>query len=185
MGNLLLDVGAGGARASLCSLGGVVLFRSTTAGGDALSAAIRDWLARERGIEVSRSTAETLKEHVVDVSGASIRQTRIRGTAPSGQPIEQVIGSQELDAVLQPLVSRICGAVTDVLTDATPELSADILDRGLVLTGEAARLRGLSDLLGNHTQLPVVLAEPLGHAQITGAAMLLSDPQRLEGWTSP
>jgi len=178
VGSLVLDVGAGGVRASLCSLGGVVHYGSRAAGGDALTEAIRTWLRVERSLEVGLATAENLKQHVVDAAGSSIRQARIRGTGVSGHPEEQVVGSQELEPLVERVVQGVCAAVSEVLAAASPELSADILDRGLVVTGEGALLRGLSDRLVTHTDLPVVLAEPVAHAQIAGATRLLDNPER-------
>lgn len=178
IGSLVCDIGAGGSRASICSLGAVVEYDSCTSGGNALATGIQTWLRMERGLTVGWGTAENLVHHLVDASGASIRQARIRGTGASGHAEEQVVGSQELEPLIEAAAQAICRTLSGVLADASPELSEDILERGLVLTGEAAQIRGMAERLSGHTHLPVVQAESLPHAQVLGALALMSDPTR-------
>jgi rod shape-determining protein MreB len=180
VGSLILDIGAGGSRLALVSMGGVVIQRRTNAGGNRIERAIETWLLQECGLMVGANTAANLAQHVADVSDATIRQTRIRGRDPAGAPHEQVVGTQDLNQALQPVVLRIRDSVRALLADTSPELSADLLDRGLILTGACSQLRGLDSLLRADSGLPVLLIERPDHAEIMGAYRLLDNPAEFQ-----
>lgn len=181
VGNLIIDVGGGRVEAAVTSLGGLVVQRSVPVAGDAMDQAVRDWLRAERNLQVGERTAEQLKRRI----GSAVKlddppSMRIRGRdLESGSPRELDIDSNDLVGALAPVVARIRDAVLQTLRETPPELASDVVDRGALVCGGAARLHGLTDLLRDATGLPVLVAEHPEHAVAQGAARMLDDPELL------
>ena len=175
-GSMLLDLGAGGSRAAIISLGGPVVQRAAPVGGDAINETIQTWLRDERGIVVEDRTAENLKLHLVDLTGTSTRQIRIRGRDLTRErPVEESVGTVELTKAIEKPVQRSREVVRDVLRRASPELSADLLDSGMVLSGGASHLNGLVGLLRQDSGLAVVACEEPELAVVGGCLRVLDD----------
>ena len=178
-GSMLVDLGAGGTRAAILSLGGPVVQRAAPVGGDALNEAIRTWLRQERSMVVEERTAENLKQHLVDLTGRSTRQIRIRGRDLSRErPIEESVGSPELTAAIETPIQRMREVVRDVLRRASPQLSSDLLESGMVLGGGACHLEGLVALFRQDSGLPVVACEDPEMAVVRGCLAALEDVDR-------
>lgn len=179
VGHCIADLGAGGSRAAVIALGAPVVHRAVTTGGDALTDAIRTWLRDDRDLLVELRTAENLKLHLVDLSNSVIKQTRIRGREPGGdRPKELDVTTTELNAALERPVQRIREAIRDVLRRTSPELSADLLDRGLLLAGGTSSLPGLDALIREDTGLAVLHVDHPEHAVVRGCQQLLDDVDR-------
>jgi rod shape-determining protein MreB len=160
-GSMVVDVGGGTCEAAVIALGEIVVSRSIRAGGGDFDEAIIKHLRRDYGLLIGMPAAEQVRVEigsthpVEDVLDAEVSGRERR----SGLPKTVTVGSPAIRAVLERPVARIIETVTETLRETPPELGADIIDRGLMLTGGGSRLRGLAERLRQETQLPVHLAE--------------------------
>ena len=181
-GNIVANLGAGGVEVAITSLGGVANQRRTVHGGDLLEEGIHGWLRVERGVHVGARTVRNLKHHVCAAS-PNIPRSSIRVRARSlidGSPTELDVSTNDLHPVVAPVVRSTIHVVLETLRSTSPELSADIFDRGLLLCGGGSRLRGLPEVLRHATTLPVLRTEIPDHSLILGAAQLLADTEQYD-----
>jgi rod shape-determining protein MreB and related proteins len=174
-GNMIIDVGGGTTEVALISLSGIVFSRSVRVAGDELDEAIINYMKRAYNLMIGERTAEDIKIKI----GSAYKMEKelsmeVKGRdLVAGLPKTITISSQEVrEAVVEP-VSTIVDSVRITLERCPPELSADLVDRGLVLAGGGALLRGLDKLLQEETGLAVHVAEdPLSAvAEGTGRAL--------------
>lgn len=177
VGSMVVDVGAGRTEVVVVSLGGAVVRRSLPTAGDDMDRAVADHLARTHDLEIAGRTAEALKTRIGCATPPNHGgRMRVRGRdTGSGAPRELDVTTDDLVAALAPVVVTLRQAVVDALADTPPELAADIVDRGILLSGGASALRGLDRVLRGVTELPVLALEHPGRAVITGAARVLDD----------
>lgn len=185
-GNMIVDIGGGTTEVALISLSGIVYSRSVRVAGDELDEAVVQYMKRAYNLMIGERTAEEIKirlgsayplgkETTMDVKGRDL---------VAGLPKTISITSQEVrEAMLEPL-NTIIDSVRVTLERCPPELSADLVDRGLVLAGGGALLRGLDKLLQEETGLPVHVAEDPLSAVAEGAGMVLSELSFLRKVTS-
>ena len=181
-GNIVANLGAGGVEVAITSLGGVANQRRSPHGGDLLEDGIHGWLRVERGVQIGSRTVRNLKHHVCAAS-PNIPRSSIRVRARSladGSPTELDVSTHDLHPVVAPVVRSTIQVVLETLRSTSPELSADIFDRGLLLCGGGSRLRGLAEVLRHTTTLPVLQTENPEHCTILGAGQLLADPEQYE-----
>jgi len=160
-GSMVVDIGGGTTEIAIISLNGVVYAESVRVGGDKIDEAIVAYVRRQYGSLIGEATAERVKQEIaVAHKDCGIREIDVRGrNLAEGVPRSFVLTSAEiLDALQEPLAT-IVGAVKSALEQSPPELASDIAERGLVLTGGGALLRGLDVLLSEKTGLPVLVAE--------------------------
>jgi rod shape-determining protein MreB and related proteins len=174
-GNMIIDVGGGTTEVALISLSGIVFSRSVRVAGDELDEAVINYMKRAYNLMIGERTAEDIKIKI----GSAYKMEKelsmeVKGRdLVAGLPKTITISSQEVrEAVVEP-VSTIVDSVRITLERCPPELSADLVDRGLVLAGGGALLRGLDKLLQEETGLSVHVAEdPLSAvAEGTGRAL--------------
>src|SRR5256884_2868613 len=160
-GNMIIDIGGGTTEVALISLSGIVFSRSVRVAGDELDEAIVQYMKRAYNLMVGERTAEEIK---IKIGSAypSEKETSVEVKGRdlvAGLPKTLMITSQEVrEALLEP-ISTIVDSVRITLERCPPELSADLVDRGLVLAGGGALLRGFDKLLSEETGLPVHVAE--------------------------
>ena len=176
-GNMIIDIGGGTTEVALISLCGIVFSRSVRVAGDELDEAIVQYMKRAYNLMIGHRTAEEIKikigsafphkeETSMEVKGRDL---------VAGLPKTLMITSQEVrEALLEPVAS-IIESVRVTLERCPPELSADLVDRGIVLAGGGALLRGLDKLLSKETDLPVHVAEDPLSAVAEGTGRCLSD----------
>jgi rod shape-determining protein MreB len=172
-GNLVVDIGGGTTEVALISLSGIVYSRSVRTAGDELDESIIQYMKRAYNLMIGERTAEEIK-------------IRLGSAAPlvAGLPKTITITSQEIrDAMADPL-STIVDAVRTALERCPPELAADLVDRGIVLAGGGALLRGLDKLLREETGLPVHVAEDPLSAVAEGTGKVLAEISFLRRVTS-
>lgn len=174
-GNMIIDIGGGTTEVALISLSGIVFSRSVRVAGDELDESITNYMKRAYNLMIGERTAEEIKIKI----GSAYKLEKetnmeVKGRdLVAGLPKTITISSQEVrEALLEP-ISTIVDSVRITLERCPPELSADLVDRGLVLAGGGALLRGLDRLLQEETGLPVHVAEdPLSAvAEGTGKAL--------------
>ncbi|MCO6522590.1 MAG: rod shape-determining protein [Snodgrassella sp.] len=160
-GSMVVDIGGGTTEVGVISLSGVVYSHSIRVGGDAFDEAIINYVRRNYGMLIGESTAEEIKKNIGSAfPGMEVKEIEVKGrNLAEGIPRAFTISSNEvLEALTEPL-NQIVQAVKNALEQTPPELGADIADRGLVLTGGGALLKGLDRLLSEETGLPVMIAE--------------------------
>ena len=160
-GSMVVDIGGGTTEIAIISLNGVVYAESVRVGGDKFDEAIVSYVRRQYGSLIGEATAERVKKEIaVAHKGCEIREIDVRGrNLAEGVPRSFVLSSAEILEALQETLTTIVGAVKSALEQSPPELASDIAERGLVLTGGGALLRGLDVLLSEETGLPVLVAE--------------------------
>ena len=161
MGHMIIDIGGGTSEVAILALNGVVYANSLKVGGDRLDESIISYVRRNQGVLIGDATAEKIKHKIGTASPDSeVIEMEVRGrNLAEGIPITfQMNSKQAYDAMLEPL-SAIVQAIRTALEQSPPELSADISERGIVLTGGGAMLRDLDVLISNQTGIPVLVAE--------------------------
>ncbi|MEO8351480.1 MAG: rod shape-determining protein [Chthoniobacteraceae bacterium] len=176
-GNMIIDIGGGTTEVALISLSGIVFSRSVRVAGDELDEAIIQYMKRAYNLMIGERTAEDIKIKIGSAYPIEKETTmEVKGRdLVAGLPKTLSITSQEVrEALLEP-ISTIVDSVRVTLERCPPELSADLVDRGLVLAGGGALLRGLDKLLTEETGLPVHIAEDPLSAVAEGTGRALSE----------
>jgi len=185
-GNMIVDIGGGTTEVALISLSGIVYSRSVRVAGDELDEAVVQYMKRAYNLMIGERTAEEIKIRLGSAYPLGKETTmEVKGRdLVAGLPKTITITSQEVrEAMLEPL-NTIVDSVRVTLERCPPELSADLVDQGLVLAGGGALLRGLDKLLAEETGLPVHVAEDPLSAVAEGAGMGLSELSFLRKVTS-
>ncbi|MDQ0339492.1 rod shape-determining protein MreB [Caldalkalibacillus uzonensis] len=160
-GSMIVDIGGGTTEVAIISLGGIVTSRSIRVAGDEMDDAIIQYVKRKYNLMIGERTAEQLKIEIGTAdSGDESEEMEIRGRdLVTGLPKTITITSKEIAEALQDTVQSIIEAVKITLEKAPPELAADVMDRGIVITGGGALLRNLDHVLSEETGIPVIVAE--------------------------
>lgn len=176
-GNLIIDIGGGTTEVALISLSGIVFSRSVRVAGDELDEAIILYMKRAYNLMIGERTAEDIKIRIGSAYPMEKETTmEVKGRdLVAGLPKTLTITSQEVrEALLEP-IATIVDSVRVTLERCPPELSADLVDRGMMLAGGGALLRGLDKLLSEETSLPVHVAEDPLSAVAEGTGRALSE----------
>ncbi len=174
-GHMIIDIGGGTSEIAVISLGGIVVNSSVRIGGNKLDYAIQEYVRKKYGLAIGERTAEDIK---ITVGSALIMEDKlsmdVRGRDMiSGLPKTITIISDDITEAIQNELTGIIQAVKNVLQDTPPELSADVMDKGMVLSGGSSQLRNIDKLLANAIGVPAYVAdEPaLCVARGTGVAL--------------
>jgi len=176
-GNMIIDIGGGTTEVAVISLSGIVFSRSLRVAGDELDKAIVQYMKRSYNLMVGERTAEEIKIKIGSAYPMEQETSaEVKGRdLVTGMPKTRMITSQEVrEALLEP-ITAIVDSVRVALESCPPELSADLVDRGLVLAGGGALLRGLDKLLSEQTGLPVHVAEDPLSAVAEGTGKCLNE----------
>ena len=181
-GNMVVDVGGGTTEVAVISLGGVVTSLSIRTAGDELDAAIVSWMKKEHGLMLGERTAEEVKMALGSAFPlAEDSDAEIRGRDQvSGLPRTVVVSSSAVRQAMEEPLTDIVDAVRRTLDQTPPELAGDIMDRGIVLTGGGALLRGLDDRLRHETGMPVHVAEDPLSSVAYGAGKCVEEFEALQ-----
>ena len=190
-GNMVVDVGGGTTEVAVISLGGIVTSLSVRTAGDDLDNAIVQWLKKEHALMLGERTAEELKMSLGSAFPlAQEVEAEVRGRdLVSGLPRTVTVSSADVRHALEEPIHAIVDAVRATLDQTPPELAGDIMDRGIVLTGGGALLRGLDERIRHETGMPVHVAEHPLTSVAVGAGkcveefealrqVLVADPRR-------
>jgi len=181
-GNMVVDIGGGTTEVAVISLGGIVTSLSVRTAGDELDRAITNWMKKEHALLLGESTAEEVKMTLGSAfPGPLDREAEIRGRdLVSGLPRTVTLTSSDLRTALEEPVHAIVDAVRVTLDQTPPELAGDIMDRGIVLTGGGALLRGLDERLRHETGMPVHVAEDPLTSVVHGAGRCVDEFEALQ-----
>ncbi|MDR3326237.1 MAG: rod shape-determining protein [Rhodospirillaceae bacterium] len=176
-GSIVVDIGGGTTEVAVISLGGIVYSRSVRVGGDKMDSAIISYIRRNHNLLIGESSAEYIKKKIGSAclsKDSENRTINIRGRdLMNGIPKELIISERQIAESLVESVNDIVEAIKVALEHTAPELSADIVDRGIMLTGGGALLSNFDSVLRQATGLPVSIAEDplLCVARGTGQAL--------------
>ena len=160
-GSMIIDIGGGTTDIAVLSLGGIACCNSIKVGGEAMDDAIVTYMRKTHNLLIGERTAEDIKLKIgsaLEYDGEAAMEVRGRNLT-DGLPGSVEITSSDIREVLQEPVGQILTAVKETLEVTLPELSADIIDRGIYRTGGASRLRGLRDLIENEIKIPIIVPE--------------------------
>ncbi len=176
-GNMIVDIGGGTTEVAVIALAGIVLSKSIRVAGDKMDEAIVQYVKRKYNLLIGERTAEIIKKEIgsaypleepltVEVKGRDL---------VAGVPKTLLVNSDEIREALQEPVNAIVDAIRSVLERTPPELSADIVDRGVVLSGGGAQLKNLDVLVREETGLPVMVCENPQTAVVMGTGKVLDE----------
>ena len=174
-GSMIVDIGGGTTEISVMSLGGIVFSQSLRLAGDALDQSIVTYMRKKFNLLIGDSTAEKIKKEIGTCIPTNSDNTYIMKGRDlrTGVPKEITLTEKDSAEAMSPVITQIIQAIKDALEHTPPELSADLVDMGLVLAGGGAYLKNLDKLISKETGLPVSIAEdPLSCVAIgTGKAL--------------
>ena len=173
-GSMVIDIGGGTTEIAVMSLGGVVYSRSLRIAGDAMDVALQNYMREEYNLLIGDSTAEKIKKEVGTAIPTNDNKYPVKGRdIRSGTPKEINVTEGDTAAALNPILKEMIGGIKMALENTPPELSADLVDMGLTLTGGGALLKNIDRRFSKETGLPVHIAEdPLACVAIgTGKAL--------------
>jgi len=160
-GNMIVDIGGGTSEVAVISLGGIVNSNSLRVAGDKLDQAIADYIKKKYNLAIGEQTAEEIKIKIgTAIPEKEERQIEIRGRdLISGLPQNIKVSSNEVCEAISERLGDIVQTVKSVLRDTPPELSADIMDKGMIISGGGALLRNIDELIAQSTGVPCFIAE--------------------------
>jgi rod shape-determining protein MreB len=186
-GSMVVDVGGGTTEVAVVSLGGVVYARSVRVGGDKMDEAIIGYIRRVHNLLIGESTAERIKKEIGSAcppADGEGRIMKIKGRdLMNGVPKEITMTERQIAEALMEPVSQIVEAVKVALENTAPELSADIVDKGIVLTGGGSLLTNLDYVLRYATGLPVIVADDALMCVALGSGQALEEKSILTAST--
>ena len=181
-GSMVVDMGGGTTEVAVISLGGIVVARSIRIGGDEIDEALIQWVKKEYNLLLGDRTAEQLKMAIGSAWPFSDEpHAEIRGRdLVTGLPKTVIVTAQEVREAIEEPVQAVVDAVKYCLDKTPPELAADIMESGIVLTGGGALLRGLDVRIANETGTPVITADRPLHSVVVGSGRCLEEFDRLQ-----
>jgi rod shape-determining protein MreB len=182
-GNMIVDIGGGTTEVAVISLGGIVASQSVRVGGDEMDDAIIQFIKKEYSLALGERTAEEVK--IALGSAWPLQEelnAEIRGRdLVTGLPKTIITSTEEVREALEEPVATIVDAVKVTLDKTPPELAADIMEQGIVITGGGALLHGLAQRLHAETGMPIVIAENPLHSVAIGSGQSLEEFEALKG----
>lgn len=174
-GSMIVDIGGGTCDVAVLSLGGIASCNSIKTGGEAMDDAIVTYMRKKHNLLIGERTAEEIKLKLgsaMTYDGEGAMEVRGRKTA-DGLPGSVEVTSADIRYVLQEPVNEIIQTIKETLEVTMPELAADIMERGVYLTGAASQLRGLRDLIEEEIGIPVIVPENATNCVAVGTAIKL------------
>ena len=181
-GSMVVDIGAGTTEVAVISLGGIVVSTSIKVAGDELDKDIINYIKKEFNLSIGETTAEDIKIQI----GCAIKlmtelQIEIRGRdLISGLPKNMTIKSSQVLQAINESLEKIVEAVKLTLEKTPPELAADLIEKGIILTGGGAQIRNLDKLLSDSTNMPVYISEDSVECVVRGTGKVLEEIEKLK-----
>lgn len=186
IGSIIIDIGGGTAEIGIISLGGIVYGRSVRVGGDKMDEAIINYVRKNHNLLIGETTAEKIKMTIGAAcypdnnKDGEVMEVRGRDLT-SGVPKEIKLTEKQIVEALIPPINQIIDAVRVALESAPPELSADIVERGIILSGGGSLIKNLDVAISKATGLPVYVADNALLCVINGIGKVLNDFKKLKG----
>jgi len=176
-GNMIINVGGGTSEIAIISLGGVVAVNSARVGGDKFDQAISDYIKRKHSLAIGERTAEEIKKEI----GSAIAQVKedsmeVRGRdLMGGLPRTIKVSSNDITEALQDELREVVNATKKVLQETPPELAADVMDKGIILSGGSAQLKYFDQLITKTIGVPCYVADDAPYCVVKGAGKVLEN----------
>jgi rod shape-determining protein MreB len=181
VGNIIVDIGGGTTEIAVIALNGVVAKEAIRVAGDEMDESIIQWFRNEHKLDIGTSTAESIKKSVGSAMRINSEMIAVKGRdLVSGIPKTIEVSSDEIRQSLKDPINLIVEAVKRALEQTPPELSADILDRGIILTGGGSLLKGIDQLIRERTNVPVNIGEEPLLSVVKGTGKVLEDVKKYE-----
>jgi len=181
IGNIIVDIGGGTTEIAVIALNGVVTKETIRVAGDEMDEAIIQWFRNEHKLELGTSSAESIKKSVGSAMRIKSEVIAVKGRdLVSGIPKTIEVSSDEIRQSLKDPINAIVEAVKRALELTPPELSADILDRGIIMTGGGSMLKGIDQLIRERTNVPVNIDEEPLLSVVKGTGKVLEDVKKYE-----
>lgn len=177
VGNMIVDIGGGTTEIAVIALNGIVVDESIRVGGNELDEAVMQYFKKHHNLLIGQRTAERIKCEIGSAQKLDPElELSVKGRdLVTGVPKTRVVSSEDVREALRPSVNQIAAAVVRALERTPPELGGDVLERGIMLTGGGALLKGLDEYLRERTELPVFSAEDPLTAVVRGTGSVLED----------
>jgi rod shape-determining protein MreB len=180
-GNMVIDIGGGTTEIGVIALNGIVGVASIRIGGDEMDEAVIQHIKSEYGTLIGEQTAEKIKMKVGALDSGPDEEMEVRGRdLVKGVPQVAKVSKKKVIAALQEPINEIIKALNLSLEKTPPELAADIVDKGILMTGGGSLLKGLDEILRNATSLPIYVVEDPLKSVVLGAYKALEEPERYE-----
>ena len=181
IGNIIVDIGGGTTEIAVISLNGVVTKETIRIAGDEMDEAILQWIRNEHKLEIGLGMSESIKKSVGSAMQMATETISVKGRdLVSGIPKTIEVSSDEIRQALKDPVNAIVEAVKRCLEQTPPELAADILERGIILTGGGSLLKGTDQIIRERTNVPVNVAEDPLLSVVKGTGMVLENLKKYE-----
>jgi len=181
IGNIIVDIGGGTTEIAVIALNGVVTKEAIRVAGDEMDDAIIQWFRNEHKLDIGISSAESIKKTVGSAMRIKSEVIAVKGRdLVSGIPKTIEVSSDEIRQSLKDPINAIVEAVKRALELTPPELSADILDRGIIMTGGGSMLKGIDQLIRERTNVPVNVDEEPLLSVVKGTGKVLEDVKKYE-----
>lgn len=178
-GSMIVDIGGGTTEVAVVSLGGIVVAKSLRVGGDEMDQAIVAYIKREYNLMIGERTSEAIKMNIgsaFKIEGSEEEYMDVKGRdLVTGLPKVISVSETQIREALHEPISDIIEAIKTTLEKTPPELSADIMDKGIMLAGGGALLKGLGELITHETHMPVEIAESPLDCVVLGAGRALDN----------
>lgn len=180
-GHMIVDVGGGSTEAAVISLGGVVSHKSARVAGNKIDEAIQNYLKKKHNLIIGDQTSEDIKLKIGSATPTpKVEKLEISGRdLVFGLPRTVIITSTEVTEAIRPILMQIVGAVKAVLEDTPPELAADIIDKGIIMSGGSSLLRNFDKLMTEETGVPAHVADEPLLCVVRGTGLVL---ENIELW---
>jgi rod shape-determining protein MreB len=184
-GNFIVDIGGGTSEIAVISLGGIVLGRSVRVAGDEMDEAIINYVRLKYSLLLGQPTAESVKigiaSIVTDTGEAKEKFAVVRGRdLETGLPKSIKLANSEISEALAPIIQEIIGNIVDTLEETPPELTSDIMERGIILAGGGSLLPGIDKAISEATHMPVWVAEDPLTCVVRGCGICLENSDLLK-----
>lgn len=181
-GNIVVDIGGGTTEVAVISLGGIVVCDSLRVAGDELDEAIVNYIKRELNLAIGETTAEEVKIQIgCALPLMSLETMEVRGRdLTTGLPRTIEVSSDQIMKAIEEPISQIVDVIKVALEKTPPELSSDVMERGIILTGGGALIRGLDKLISEKTGIPVYITDAPLNAVVRGTGKALDDLEKLK-----
>ncbi len=176
-GNMIIDIGGGTAEIAVVALGGIVTSYSVRAAGDKMDEKIAEFIKKEYNLAIGSQTAEEIKIRVGRALPSKKEETfEVRGRdLIKGLPRNIKVSANEIAKAVAPVLEKIIDGVKHVLRETPPELSADIMNKGMILSGGGALLRSLDQLIAKSTGVPCFVADEPLFCVVKGTGVVLEN----------
>jgi len=181
-GNMVIDIGGGTTDIAVLSLGGIVVSKSLKIAGNVFDSDIKEYIKNKYRLLIGEKTASNIKHEIGSVYNSdSEKEIEVRGRdLETGLPNIITVNSLEIEEALEKDIDKIIAGAKSVLEDTPPELSADIIENGAVLTGGGSLINGLKELLELELQIPIYLAESPLTSVVEGTGIMLDNLYLIE-----